>query len=135
MPEEINIKKSKIILVDNLLQTEHNLKKLPYLFTVNAIGSYKNRFEIRINTKKKHLNNPSNKKLRVHLKKDLLIIKSKEALRKIKIYSLFGKLLYTKKLNGKEYHLNIEKLSKKRILILKVQLKNGQTIKRKIMNQ
>ena len=132
---EGTLKKSKIILVDNLLQTEHNLKKLPYLFTVNAIGSYKNRFEIRINTKKKHLNNPSNKKLRVHLKKDLLIIKSKEALRKIKIYSLFGKLLYTKKLNGKEYHLNIEKLSKKRILILKVQLKNGQTIKRKIMNQ
>ena len=123
------------MLVDKLLQTEHNLKKLPYLFTVDAVGTYKDRFEIHINTKKKHLNTASNKKLRVHLRNNHLMIKSKKNIKKIKIFSVHGKPLYTRKLNGKEYKLNIRKLSKRRILILKVFLKNGQVIKRKIINQ
>jgi hypothetical protein len=129
------LKKAKIMLVDKLLQTEHNLKKLPYLFTVDAVGTYKDRFEIHINTKKKHLNTASNKKLRVHLRNNHLMIKSKKNIKKIKIFSVHGKPLYTRKLNGKEYKLNIRKLSKRRILILKVFLKNGQVIKRKIINQ
>jgi hypothetical protein len=129
------LKKSKIILVDKLLQTEHNLKKLPYLFTVDAVGTYKDRFEIHINTKNKHLNSPARKKLSIHLKKNHLMIKSRINIKKIKLYSIRGKLLYTKKLNGKEYKLNIKKLSKSKILILKVLLKNGQIIKRKIVHQ
>ena len=129
------LKKSKIILVDKFLQTEHNLKKLPYLFTVDAAGTYKDRFEIHINTKKKHLNSASNKKLRVHLRNNHLMIKSKNTIKRVKLYSINGKPLYTKKLNGKEFRLNIKKLSKRKILILKVLLKNGQVIKRKIVNQ
>ena len=129
------LKKSKVLLVDKLLQIEHNLKKRPYIFSIDEIGVYNERFEIHINTKKKHLKIASSKSLRVHLKKNILMIKSKNTLKKIKIYSLYGKLLYAKNLNGKEYKLNIKKVSKKKVLILKVQLQNGEILKRKIINQ
>jgi hypothetical protein len=128
------LKKSKIILVDEELGIEHNLNK-PYLFTVNQVGSYMSRFKILINTKKKHLKHTSNKNLRVHLKKNRLMIASKKTLTEVKIYSIYGKLLYTKKLNGKKYRINIKNLSKRKLLVLKVQLKNGKVIRRKILNQ
>jgi hypothetical protein len=128
------LKKSKIVLVDEELGIEHNLKK-PYLFTVNEVGTYMNRFKILINTKKKHLNQTSNKNLRVHLKKNHLMIASKKTLKEVKIYSIFGKLLYTKKLNGKKYRINIKNLSKRKLLVLKVRLKNGEIVRRKILNQ
>ncbi|NVK51319.1 MAG: hypothetical protein HWD85_00175 [Flavobacteriaceae bacterium] len=130
------IKKSKVILIDKELQVEHNLKKEPYQFTVNQTGTFNDRFEIRFKTKEKDLNRLKRKTLKVHLKRNHLLVFSKETIQNIAVYSISGELLFSKEdIDNKKFRLKIKNIGNRKVLILKIQFADGEIIRRKVFNQ
>ena len=125
------LKKTKVILFDKSLDVKHNLKKSSYTFNVDIIGEYNNRFELLINPKKIKITDDSDKGIRIFLKRKTVYIKSRKKIKRIRILDIYGNRLYNKKVNGKEFKINLRKRKIQSIYIIKVILQNGNIITKK----
>lgn len=127
-----------IILVDKLLNKEHDLKVSNYSFTINEIGTYNNRFVLKINTSNalniKDIDKQTTNLVVTNHSNQLEIKTSNNKLIKdIFIYDLLGRKI-SKKLNNKSPRVIIttNNLLKDNILIIKVILDSGEVITKKI---
>lgn len=129
-------KVSRVFLEDKLLGVIHDLKKSPYSFSTQA-GTFDDRFILRyttINLQTKDFNALENNFV-VFVKEKQLIINSKvERIDKVFVYDLTGKQVY-KNLKVKSNLFTLPNLALgTQILLLKVQLENGEIITKKIMD-
>ena len=136
---EGKLEHTKVILVDKLLNTEHDLKASNYTFTIDEKGKYDNRFILRTETPNSILD-----VLDVTPKTDLLIVNSNsqieiktsnnKLIKDVFIYDLLGREI-TKKANNKSPRVIITSKNNfnHHIMIIKVILESGEIVTKKII--
>lgn len=128
---EGRLEKSKIYLIDKLLSIKHRLDKSDYIFSTETGGTFNNRFELVLKT------NIKKRKKDFYIYRDInsLFIKPIEGdvIKKIKLYNLFGNLLFQSSGRKEIYQVDSNKMTSG-ILIVKVELETGEVISKKIIN-
>ncbi|MCP1997162.1 hypothetical protein [Flavobacterium sp. HSC-61S13] len=125
-----------IILIDKLLNIEHDLIQGDYLFTSES-GLYNQRFEIVYNSQKLATEKPKDVDINdwlAYKKGDLLQIESIGFdIQYVEVYDMLGKRLFkSPKINAKNYVLPL--INNQQILIIKLQTMENQTLYKKIKN-
>ena len=130
-----NKENQDIFLEDKLLNSIHDLRKEPYVFTSNA-GRFDDRFVLRYAKTSLGINAFNNSKNNVIVATSDAQIKvksNKENITSITVYDVLGREIYNKdNINFRE--LNIEEIKpSQQALIIKVVLENGQIVSKKII--
>ena len=125
----------EVFLEDKLLNTTHNLKDSPYLFTTEN-GVFNERFILSYTNKTLGTDDFENLKYGVLISnknKEIQIKSSDELIDKIFVYDFSGKQLYKKvKVDNTDYKIpNLGPTDQ--ALIVKIVLQNGQTVNKKIV--
>ncbi|MFV5697155.1 T9SS sorting signal type C domain-containing protein [Flavobacterium sp. ZT3R17] len=124
-----------VYLEDRLLNVIHNLKQSPYNFETEN-GVFNDRFVLRYTDKTLGTGDfdKENNQVVVSVKNKQIKINSEtEMINKILIFDISGKLIY-KKINIDNNEMTILNLtSSEQTLLVKIVLKNGQTVTRKII--
>jgi hypothetical protein len=117
-----------------LIGETHNLKKAPYSF-LTEIGVFDNRFVLRYTDKTLGNDNfeiLDDSVLISSKNKEIMINSSAGGLQKIVVYDLFGRQLYEKgDVNDSSFKIQNLMVGQP-ILLVKVMLKNGQIVSKKI---
>ncbi len=122
-----------VFLKDQLLNITHNLKTSPYSFT-SAAGSINDRFKIVYLP-----NSENNKELNTEDVEDVIISTNDfieinslySAINRVTVLDVLGiKVAEYEKVNSNELKINLEE--KNRILLVKIQLKNGKEFTKKV---
>tara|TARA_R110000868_G_scaffold107860_1_gene294875 strand:- start:87 stop:2546 length:2460 start_codon:yes stop_codon:yes gene_type:complete len=125
----------EVFLEDRLLNTTHNLKNSPYLFTTED-GVFNERFILSYTNKTLATDDFENLKYGVLISnknKEIRIKSSNDLIDKIFVYDFSGKQLYKKiKVDNTEYKVS-DLGPTYQALIVKVVLQNGQTVNKKIV--
>ncbi len=133
--EELN--DVEILLKDNYLNIIHDLNISNYLFTVNEIGQYNDRFEILFNKDILAINDQisSNQLLIFSDQNNSLIVKELNGLeiKNIHIYNVIGKELFSKTINDSQTNILLNNVMKGSVLFVQTRLENGQLILSKIV--
>lgn len=123
-----------VYLFDNTTGIYHDLKSNAFTFTTTS-GTFNNRFELRFNLPALNNNVTSNSENKItifNIDNQLVISSKNNAISKVEIYDVLGKLLFTKnELTSNEFETTINNISSQ-LLIVKVTLDNQQTITKKI---
>lgn len=123
-----------IFLEDKLLNTIHDLRKEPYIFT-SIVGRFDDRFVLRYTNRSLGINdfNALDNSIVVATGNTQIKIKShSENIKNIMVYDVLGREIYKKSnINNKEFSIREIKPSQQ-ILIVKIVLENGQIISKKI---
>ena len=137
--------KIAIAFVDGLFQNknqdiyleDHDLRKNPYTFE-SVSGRFDNRFVLRYTNKNKSLGTEHFKEYRNSIvvaadAGQVKIISSIEAIKKVAVYDIFGREIFTKN-NINALELSIKDIIiNRQALVVKVVLENGQEISKKII--
>jgi len=130
-------KNQDIYLEDKLLNVIHDLRKDPYTFE-SVSGRFDNRFVLRYTNKNKSLGTEHFKEYRNSIvvaadAGQVKIISSIEAIKKVAVYDIFGREIFTKN-NINALELSIKDIIiNRQALVVKVVLENGQEISKKII--
>lgn len=129
-----------VYLIDNVMNTTHNLSNDDYTFTSDT-GDFNNRFQIVFNTNTLSIDTfelNTNSVSIIELENDIIqfTVPNHLTIASIKIYDTLGRQLY----NGNETsNTNIEIINlsslKSNMFIAKVELSNGQTISKKAIKK
>jgi hypothetical protein len=130
-----NKENQDIFLEDKLLNSIHDLRKEPYVFTSNA-GRFDNRFVLRYTKTSLGINDFNNSKNNVIVATSNAQIKvksNKEDIKSVAVYDILGREIYYKD-NVDFRELNIKEFkASQQALIIKVVLENGQIVSKKII--
>ncbi len=129
------IKDENIYLEDKVLNVIYDLKHLPYTFTTGS-GTFNDRFVLRYTNKtlsNKGFETLENQILVSNKNKQIKVNSAIETIDKVLIYDLLGRQMYKKeKVNRNDLSI-LNLVSNQQTLIIKVSLKNGQTVTKKIV--
>jgi len=130
-----NLIYTDIFINDIDLNILHNLKLSPYHFTHNTIEANTSRFELvfRINTLSDNNININNDELaitKLNSNKIGLRTKNQSIIKKIELYNIVGKQIWSSKHNQTNIFIN-PNINNSEILFFKVQLENGNTLNKK----
>ncbi len=124
-----------IFIQDKKLQTIHNLKEGPYFFITEA-GTFNDRFVLKYTNQTLGKNEFENteKDILISVKDKIVTVTStKELIKQVLIFDVLGKLLYDKnEIEDKQFqvsNLTVEN----QVLLIRIMLKNGCTITKKII--
>lgn len=132
---EGDLKKSKVFIFDKVLNIKHNIKEGAYTFNVESTGVFNNRFELLINPKKNDDDDESGKdNVKIYLKKQIVHVKSKNTIKRVKILDIYGQKVFDKKVNTKTVNINLKKSKINNLYIIKVILKNGKSFTKKVLD-
>ena len=124
-----------IFIEDKSTQAVRNLKEGAYKFTTEA-GTFNDRFVLRYTNKtlgNENFEKPENSVLVSNKNKQIKINSSVEIIDKIQIFDLLGRSIYQKmNVNTSEFVIS-NLVSNHQALLVKVMLRNGQTITKKII--
>lgn len=129
---------SKIVLEDKLLDIEHRLDKSDYEFNSDEVGTFDDRFVMRIKSKKKtvKVKTKETKKINAYKKGDFLYVASlkvDDKINRVSIYTLNGSVFYDNKTADFEGFVPLKKLKTAGVYILKIQLDSGEIIIKKVI--
>lgn len=125
---------NKVVLTDRELDVTHNLKKSPYVFNVDLIGEYSERFVLEIGNKRKS-NNDSHETVKIYLRRNVLKVRSGSNISKIKIFDTNGRTLYLADKSKKNFNIKLKKLKEANVFIVHLYLESGTVIRKKIFNE
>lgn len=123
-----------IYIEDKLLNITHDLRESPYSFSSNN-GTFNDRFLLKYTNAE--LSNTtfgtsSNQVLMVTKEQQLQIKSSKALMSTITIYDLLGRVVVSKS-NIEANEISFKSLPSQQVLIVKVQLENGEVVSRKVI--
>ncbi len=129
------LKSSDIILIDQVLNINHNLNKSPYAFSISSPVINNTRFKLFITNSLANSSayNIKRANLKVYSSIYALNIDSNTTIKTVNIYNILGQLIY-KGNNRKKFSLYKNQLGANRILILKIQLHTGEIITKKVIH-
>ena len=122
-----------IFLKDNVTNNIHDIKTSPYAFSTTE-GVFNNRFQLVYrNALLSNESFVSNESLVVFTKEDKIQITASQEIASVQVFDILGRTIYNNK-NINEKSLEITSVaSKNQALIVKVVLKNGETLMKKIV--
>ena len=129
------LKNSNIILIDNELGINHNLKNNPYSFAISSPEINNTRFNLFItnsiaNSSAYNINRAN---LKLYSSVYAFNIASNTTIKTVKIYNTLGQLIYEGN-NSKKFLVYKNQLGANRILIVKILLQTGEIIIKKIIH-
>jgi len=129
------LKSSDIILIDQVLNINHNLNKSPYAFSISSPVINNTRFKLFITNSLANSSayNIKRANLKVYSSIYALNIASNTSIKTINIYNILGQLIYEGS-NGKKFSLNNNQLGADRLLVVKIQLQTGEIITKKVIH-
>ena len=132
---ETELNNTNIYLKDNLLQIVHDLKQSDYQFNTQEIGNIDNRFELIFS--RTVLGNTSNTILKNQLiisNNNPILVKTNtnKTLKKITVFDVLGKRIFSKETNTTEVKIN-QNLLNENIYIFKALLENGEILTKKYL--
>ncbi len=130
---EGQLKNANIVLFDKTLNKKHHLKKSAYTFLVDVAGTFNNRFVLYINPSKIELTDENEKRIKIFLKRKNLHIRSKKLIKRVVVLDIYGNQLLHKKVNDTSLILPLTKRKLNALYIIKVILKNGTVITKKVI--
>ncbi|WP_194311165.1 T9SS sorting signal type C domain-containing protein [Flavobacterium soyangense] len=129
------VKDKNIYLEDKVLNVIYDLKNSPYAFTTES-GTFNDRFVLRYTNKtlrNTDFETLKNQILVSNKNKQIKVNSVVEAINKVLIYDLLGRQIYKKEnVNGNELTI-LNLVSIQQTLLVKVSLKNGKTVTKKIV--
>lgn len=120
-----------VIIRDNTLDLEHDLSTGAYIFNLDIAGEYNDRFVLKIG--EYIVENPEDSQVKVYVKKNTLKIKSPTKLSGIRVFDIHGKKLYSTNKSKKNYSIKMKKISNAKVLIVHIELENGEVSKKKVL--
>jgi hypothetical protein len=125
-----------VILIDNLLNTTHNLNLSDYNFSVSQTGLVNNRFQIQFTRQTISVENHTIKEnlILINRNENQIEIKStsNQLIEQLDVYNILGKLVFQSKPKTHKFTININQ-KKGTLLFFKAKLKNGKIISKKII--
>jgi hypothetical protein len=123
--------KVPLVIKDNTMDIEHDLSKGAYSFNIDISGEYTDRFVLKIGEKENVEEETSY--VRIYVKNKFLKIKSKVIVKGVRIYDIHGKEIFRTNKSAKRYSMKLKKLSNLKIIIVHLQLKTGEILKKKVL--
>ena len=123
-----------IYLVDNLLNTTHNLNQSDYQFDIEEKGEFKDRFSLQFKGSVLNVEN-------VLKEEDMIIsiidqnfkITAKQEVKTLRVYDMLGRILIDSKPNKQDFYIKSNNVKKGSVLIINAVLDNGSMISKKII--
>ena len=127
------LREAEIFLVDNLLNTTHDLKQSDYKFDQLEKGEFKDRFTLQFKEAavldvKEILKNED---FVISNLDDSFKIDAKQMVKTIKVYDMLGRALIDFNPNKLSFYLKTNNLKKGTVLIVQAELENGSLISKK----
>ena len=122
-----------VFVKDNYTGAIHNLKESSYYF-ISGVGVFNNRFELIYKKPTKEVEVIASNTIDVFVKNNELTVQTYQSeIANIEIYDILGKVIFSKNaIDSKQFNTNLM-AAKNQTLLVKIQLKNGEILNKKIL--
>lgn len=131
---EGTLKERKIYLQDKVTGKIHDLTKGSYDFEVLSAGDLSERFTIHFKkTVKEHVISIKDHGIHIVNTPNGFNIESKEVMLEIRVYDLFGRMVYKATPNRNSFRIDLPKIKKGTIVLFNITLENGDHVHKKVI--
>lgn len=120
-------------LIDKELHLTHDLSQGAYHFTQLEAGDFANRFSLRFKNNNYDFKQSDNGFFDIHYVNDGFEVVSDQKIRDLKVYDIFGRLIFQDKPNKYDLEFFIPKVKKGSIILVNGTLDNGSRFNKKVI--